>query len=136
MAIPDEDVAQVRAATDIVALIGEYTPLKRVGRRFTGLCPFHSEKTPSFSVNQEFDITSTDSSVSQVILTLDSALVGFVRSKHKGSACVQVASVTVAPGTVPETWKASSGSSTHRCGDLGQGNDVEGAQIEPSHSRR
>jgi DNA primase len=51
MAIPDEDVAQVRAATDIVALIGEYSQLKRVGRSFVGLCPFHSEKTPSFSVN-------------------------------------------------------------------------------------
>jgi DNA primase len=53
MAIPDEDVADVRAATDILALIGEYTPLKRVGRRFVGLCPFHSEKTGSFSVNAE-----------------------------------------------------------------------------------
>jgi DNA primase len=53
MGIPDEDVAQVRAATDIVALIGEYTPLKRVGRRFVGLCPFHAEKTGSFSVNGE-----------------------------------------------------------------------------------
>jgi len=53
MAIPDEDVAQVRSATDIVALISEYSPLKRVGRRFVGLCPFHSEKTASFSVNGE-----------------------------------------------------------------------------------
>ncbi|MGD1011830.1 MAG: DNA primase [Acidimicrobiales bacterium] len=53
MAIPDEDVAEVRAATDILALIGEYTPLKRVGRRYVGLCPFHSEKTASFSVNAE-----------------------------------------------------------------------------------
>lgn len=53
MAIPDEDVAQVRSATDIVALIGEYTPLKRVGRRYVGLCPFHSEKSASFSVNAE-----------------------------------------------------------------------------------
>jgi DNA primase len=53
MAIPDEDVAQVRAATDIVALIGEHAALKRVGRRWTGLCPFHAEKTPSFSVNAE-----------------------------------------------------------------------------------
>ncbi|MGH9296756.1 MAG: DNA primase [Acidimicrobiales bacterium] len=53
MAIPDEDVAQVRASTDIVALIGEYAPLKRVGRRFVGLCPFHSEKSGSFSVNAE-----------------------------------------------------------------------------------
>ncbi|MHB8456552.1 MAG: DNA primase, partial [Acidimicrobiales bacterium] len=53
MSIPDEDVAAVRAATDIVALIGEYTPLKRSGVRFQGLCPFHSEKSPSFSVNAQ-----------------------------------------------------------------------------------
>src|SRR5579862_2535161 len=53
MAIPEEDVAKVRSATDLVALIGEQTALKRVGRRFVGLCPFHAEKTPSFSVNAE-----------------------------------------------------------------------------------
>lgn len=53
MAIPDEDVAKVRAATDLAALIGEQTSLKRVGRRLTGLCPFHAEKSPSFSVNPE-----------------------------------------------------------------------------------
>ena len=53
MAIPDEDVAQVRSATDILAVIGEYTPLKRVGRRYQGLCPFHAEKSASFSVNAE-----------------------------------------------------------------------------------
>ena len=53
MGIPDEDVARVRAATDIVALIGEHAALKRVGRRWVGLCPFHGEKTPSFSVNAE-----------------------------------------------------------------------------------
>jgi DNA primase len=54
MGIPDEDIDQVKTSTDIVALITEYTPLKRVGRRFVGLCPFHSEKTPSFSVNEGF----------------------------------------------------------------------------------
>ncbi len=53
MAIPDEDVAKVRAATDMVALVGEQTALKKVGRRYVGLCPFHSEKSASFSVNAE-----------------------------------------------------------------------------------
>ncbi len=53
MGIPDEDVARVRAATDIVALVGEHAALKRVGQRWMGLCPFHTEKSPSFSVNAE-----------------------------------------------------------------------------------
>lgn len=53
MGILDEDVVKVREATDIVALISERLALKRVGRRFVGLCPFHTEKSPSFSVNAE-----------------------------------------------------------------------------------
>ena len=42
---------QVRAASDIVDVIGGYVPLKRNGANFTALCPFHKEKTPSFNVN-------------------------------------------------------------------------------------
>lgn len=53
MGIVDEDIVRVRENTDIVAVITQYTQLKRVGRRFSGLCPFHGEKTPSFSVNAE-----------------------------------------------------------------------------------
>jgi DNA primase len=53
MGIVDDDVARVREATDLVALAGEHLALKRSGRRFVGLCPFHPEKTPSFSINPE-----------------------------------------------------------------------------------
>src|SRR6058998_2076126 len=42
---------QVRAASDIVEVIGSYLPLKRAGANFVTLCPFHKEKTPSFNVH-------------------------------------------------------------------------------------
>jgi DNA primase len=51
--IADDDVARVRAATDFVALASEHIALRKVGRRWVGLCPFHAEKTPSFSINAE-----------------------------------------------------------------------------------
>ena len=49
--IPEETIEQILAATDIVDLIGSYFPLKRAGSLFKANCPFHNEKTPSFSVN-------------------------------------------------------------------------------------
>jgi DNA primase len=42
---------QIRAASDIVDVIGAYLPLKKAGANFTALCPFHKEKSPSFNVN-------------------------------------------------------------------------------------
>src|SRR4051812_25239120 len=56
MGILDEDVVSVRESTDIVGLISERLALKRAGRRFVGLCPFHSENSPSFSVNPELGL--------------------------------------------------------------------------------
>ncbi len=51
-----DDVERVRERIDIVALISEYIPLKKMGRNFKALCPFHSEKTPSFVVSPERQI--------------------------------------------------------------------------------
>jgi len=47
---------QIRAASDIVDIIGSYVPLKRAGANFTALCPFHKEKSPSFNVNPQKQI--------------------------------------------------------------------------------
>lgn len=54
--VPDEIIEQVKNANDIVDIIGEYSQLKKQGRNYFGLCPFHGEKTPSFSVSQEKQI--------------------------------------------------------------------------------
>jgi len=51
--IPQEKIAEIQRASDIVQIISEYVNLKQSGKNFLGLCPFHSEKTPSFTVNPE-----------------------------------------------------------------------------------
>lgn len=52
----DNTLEQIRAASDIVDVIGGYLPLKRAGGNFTALCPFHKEKSPSFNVNPQKQI--------------------------------------------------------------------------------
>src|SRR5690625_890727 len=54
--IPKAIIDQIRQETDIVHIIGEYVQLKKQGRNYFGLCPFHEEKTPSFSVSHEKQI--------------------------------------------------------------------------------
>jgi DNA primase len=56
MMISDHKVEEVRAASDIVDVVGDYVRLKPSGSNYFGLCPFHTEKSPSFSVNQSLGI--------------------------------------------------------------------------------
>lgn len=51
--MPNDQVEQVKSKIDIVEIIGEKVQLKKAGRHFKGLCPFHSEKSPSFIVSAE-----------------------------------------------------------------------------------
>ncbi|HEX6922531.1 MAG TPA: DNA primase [Bacillales bacterium] len=54
--IPEDTIEKIRNSADIVDLVGEYVQLKKQGRNFVGLCPFHQEKTPSFSVSPDKQI--------------------------------------------------------------------------------
>lgn len=54
--IPEDKIAEVRSRADIVRVIGRSVNLKKAGRNWKGLCPFHSEKTPSFNVQPDKQI--------------------------------------------------------------------------------
>ncbi len=54
--IPEHTIEQVREANDVVEVISDYVQLKRSGRNWFGRCPFHNEKTPSFSVSSDKQI--------------------------------------------------------------------------------
>jgi hypothetical protein len=51
--IPDEIIQQIRDRVDLVDLVGRFVTLKKAGRNYKGLCPFHGEKTPSFNVSPD-----------------------------------------------------------------------------------
>ena len=53
MRISDSKIDEIRSASDIVDIISSYSPLKKRGKNFIGLCPFHQEKTPSFTISAE-----------------------------------------------------------------------------------
>jgi DNA primase len=53
---PQQFIDDLKAQTDIVALIGDVVPLKKAGATWKGLCPFHQEKTPSFTVNRDKNV--------------------------------------------------------------------------------
>jgi DNA primase len=56
MTIPPDLLDAIRARVDLVELVGSYVPLRRAGERWKGLCPFHQEKTPSFTVSPKLGL--------------------------------------------------------------------------------
>ncbi|MEK6567965.1 MAG: CHC2 zinc finger domain-containing protein, partial [Candidatus Omnitrophota bacterium] len=54
--VPESTLEEILSRVDIVELISGYIPLKRSGRGYKALCPFHHEKTPSFIVNPDKQI--------------------------------------------------------------------------------
>ena len=56
MRFDDSKIEEIKSRVDIVELASEYLTLKKAGRNYLGLCPFHQEKTPSFTVNREKQI--------------------------------------------------------------------------------
>ncbi|RKY77614.1 DNA primase, partial [candidate division KSB1 bacterium] len=54
--ISADKIEEIRSAADIVEIVSNYVTLKQRGKNYFGLCPFHPEKTPSFSVNPEKQI--------------------------------------------------------------------------------
>ena len=51
--IPQNVIDEIREKSNIVEVIGQYVQLKKAGKNYVGLCPFHEEKTPSFSVAED-----------------------------------------------------------------------------------
>jgi DNA primase len=56
MRISENKIEEIRSASNIVDIISEYVQLRKRGKNFTGLCPFHNEKTPSFTVSEDKQI--------------------------------------------------------------------------------
>jgi DNA primase len=87
--IPSETIEQIAAANDIVEVISAYFPLKRAGANFKALCPFHQEKTPSFTVSpsrQTFHCFGCGAGGSVFRFVMDYEHVEFPSAVHKLAA--------------------------------------------------
>src|SRR6266496_603071 len=91
--IPSETIEQIAAANDIAEVIGSYFPLKRAGANFKALCPFHQEKTPSFTVSpsrQTFHCFGCGAGGSVFRFVMDYEHTDFPSAVHKLAARVGI----------------------------------------------
>src|SRR6476469_9032314 len=91
--IPSQNIEQIAAANDIVEVIGSYFPLRRAGSNFKALCPFHQEKTPSFTVSpqrQTFHCFGCGVGGSVFRFVMDYEHVDFPAAVHKLAARVGI----------------------------------------------
>lgn len=56
MRIPQNTIEEIKQQSDILDIVSEYVKLEKRGRNYIGLCPFHDEKTPSFTVSEDKQI--------------------------------------------------------------------------------
>ena len=85
MAIPQHFIQELLARADVVEIVGRYVQLKKTGANFSGLCPFHSEKSPSFTVSpskQFYHCFGCGKSGNAIGFLMDHTGAGFVETVH------------------------------------------------------
>ncbi|HQD14011.1 MAG TPA: DNA primase [Ottowia sp.] len=86
MAIPQHFIQELLARADIVEIVGRYVQLKKTGANFSGLCPFHGEKTPSFTVSpskQFYHCFGCGKNGNAIGFLMDHTGAGFVETVHE-----------------------------------------------------
>ncbi len=85
MAIPQHFIQELLARADVVEIVGRYVQLKKTGANFSGLCPFHSEKSPSFTVSpskQFYHCIGCGKNGNAIGFLMDHTGAGFVETVH------------------------------------------------------
>jgi DNA primase len=86
MSIPQTFIQELLSRTDVVEIVGRYVQLKKGGANFMGLCPFHGEKSPSFSVSpakQFYHCFGCGKNGNAISFLMDHAVMTFVESSSK-----------------------------------------------------
>ncbi len=103
--IPSQNIEQIAAANDIVEVIGSYFPLRRAGSTFKALCPFHQEKTPSFTVSpqrQTFHCFGCGAGGSVFRFVMDYEHLDFPSAVHKLAARAGIPVIVESGGSVED----------------------------------